>query len=104
MRKRFRAVLACIAAIAVFPPRCAFGHGFVGDRFFPPTIATDDPFATDELSLPQVSIFKDPGKPATWELDSGFELDKEILPHFAVGLLPNGPEAATHQDCAHDRE
>ncbi|MGA2246926.1 MAG: hypothetical protein ABSH48_18190 [Verrucomicrobiota bacterium] len=27
-------------------------HGFVGDRFFPPTIATDDPFAMDELSLP----------------------------------------------------
>jgi hypothetical protein len=63
-----------------------YGHGFVGDRFFPPTIATDDPFAVDELTGPVVSIFKDAGKPAVWETDAGFEFDKEILPHFMVGL------------------
>jgi hypothetical protein len=85
MRKLHRALLACAAACAVvLPARFAGAHGFVGDRFFPPTIATDDPFATDELSLPTVSVFKDPGKPATWETDTGFEFDKEVFPHFAL--------------------
>ncbi len=61
-------------------------HGFVGDRFFPPTIATDDPFATDELLLPSVSYFKGAGSPATATIDGGFEFDKEIFPHFALGI------------------
>jgi hypothetical protein len=61
-------------------------HGFVGDYFFPPTIATDDPFATDELLLPSVSYIKAPGNPATQVTDIGFEFDKEILPHFALGV------------------
>ena len=30
----------------------AWGHGFVGQRFFPATLAVDDPFVADELSLP----------------------------------------------------
>src|ERR1700744_4467217 len=64
----------------------ARAHGFVGDRFFPPTIATDDPFATDELLLPAVSYFKSAGSPATATTDGGFEFDKEIFPHFALGV------------------
>ena len=49
-------------------------HGFEGDRFFPPTIATDDPFATDELLLPAVSFFKSPaadGNPSVGTTDIG---------------------------------
>jgi hypothetical protein len=33
----------------------AFAHGVAGKRFFPATLATDDPFVADELSLPTVS-------------------------------------------------
>src|SRR3984957_363115 len=77
-------LLAC--AVALLPAQFPYSHGFVGDPFFPPTIATDDPFATDELLLPSVSVFKDPGKPAAWEEDAGFEFDKEILPHFSLGV------------------
>jgi len=61
----------------------ASAHGFVGDRFFPPTIATDDPFATDELLLPSVSYIKSQGVATT---DIGFEFDKEIFPKFALGV------------------
>jgi hypothetical protein len=64
-------------------------HGFVGDRFFPPTIATDDPFATDELSLPSVSYMKSSsagGSPGVGTTDVGFEFDKEIFPKFALGI------------------
>ena len=67
----------------------AQAHGFEGDYFFPPTIATDDPFATDELLLPSVSYFRSPaanGSPATGTTDVGFEFDKEIFPKFAVGI------------------
>lgn len=32
----------------------ALGHGFAGKRFFPATIATDDPFVADELALPTI--------------------------------------------------
>ncbi|HSY42950.1 MAG TPA: hypothetical protein VK811_03505 [Candidatus Acidoferrum sp.] len=67
----------------------AHAHGFEGDYFFPPTIATDDPFATDELLLPSVSYFKSPAadsSPATGTTDVGFEFDKEIFPKFALGI------------------
>jgi hypothetical protein len=33
----------------------AHAHGFAGDRFFPATIASDDPAVADELSLPTIS-------------------------------------------------
>ena len=36
----------------------ALAHGIVGDRFFPATLAVDDPFVADELSLPTFAIFK----------------------------------------------
>lgn len=82
----------------------ADAHGIVGDRFFPPTIATDDPFAVDELTLPTVSYFKSPaagGNPAAATTDVGFEFDKEVFPKFALGisgdwlhLKPDGEPAA----------
>ena len=79
---------AVMAAIG-FGMTTVHAHGFVGDRFFPPTIATDDPFATDELSLPSVSYLKSPagdGSPAIGTTDAGFEFDKEIFPKFALGV------------------
>jgi hypothetical protein len=67
-------------------------HGFEGDRFFPPTISTDDPFAVDELSLPNISFFNNPaggGAPKTLNIDISSEFDKEIFPKFAVGIIFN---------------
>ncbi len=86
MRNYLRALFACGVLL---PAGLAGAHGFVGDRFFPPTIATDDPFATDELLLPSVSYFTNPasdGSPATKEYDFGFEFDKEIFPRFTLGV------------------
>src|ERR1700691_3948287 len=83
----------------------ARAHGVVGDRFFPPTIATDDPFATDELLLPSYSYFKNAGTPETGTSDFGFEFDKEIFPQFALGisgdflyLQPNGEPSTSGFD------
>ncbi|HEY3901819.1 MAG TPA: hypothetical protein VGM54_24615 [Chthoniobacter sp.] len=83
------AFAAVLAATALISPGVLLGHGFEGDRFFPPTIQTDDPFATDELSLPNLSIFNNPagdGSPKTREIDISSEFDKEIFPGFALGI------------------
>src|SRR5271170_434876 len=100
------AVSGAVMAVVGLGAATAHAHGFVGDRFFPPTIATDDPFATDELLLPSISYFKSAGNPATATTDGGFEFDKEIFPHFALGiagdylhLKPDGePEANGFDD------
>ena len=78
-------IAAAAAACGLFLPRAATAHGFEGDRFFPPTVATDDPFAVDELSLPTVQLFQNPSAPGvskTREIDLGGEFDKEIFPGF----------------------
>src|SRR5271170_1315010 len=80
------AVSGAVMAVVGLGGASAPAHGFVGDRFFPPTIATDDPFATDELLLPSLSYFKGAGNPQTGVTDGGFEFDKEIFPHFALGI------------------
>jgi hypothetical protein len=98
MRKVFRFVAMCafLGAI-VATEKIVQAHGFVGDRFFPPTIATDDPFATDELSLPSVSYFDSPN-PLTHTTDIGAEFDKEIFPQFAVGIADDYLEMAQSGD------
>jgi hypothetical protein len=90
MRKRSRALWVCgVSCIPLALSAVAAGHGFVGDRFFPPTITSDDPFAVDELSLPTFTAFNTPaggGAPESRTFDAGLEFDKEIFPHFAVGI------------------
>lgn len=79
-------VSGAVMATIGFGMTTALAHGFVGDRFFPPTIATDDPFATDELLLPSVSYSKSSDSPPVGTTDVGFEFDKEIFPKFALGV------------------
>lgn len=64
----------------------AWAHGFAGDRFFPATIQTDDPFAVDEVAFPTVATFVNPGTPAVRETDVSLDVSKEIFPRFALGL------------------
>ena len=60
-------------------PDPAGAHGFAGDRFFPATILTDDPFVADEMSLP---TFTRPPTAAdgTHEFDLDFDIAKRITP------------------------
>ena len=78
-----KAVLSWLPALGamIVSAAVAQAHGFVGDRFFPPTIQTDDPFAVDELALPTITVSPNPG-----ETDVGFSFSKEIFPKFAVTL------------------
>ncbi len=84
MRRRALGVAALVGALAV-PAGPAWGHGVVGKRFFPATLAIEDPLVADELALPSVSHIKGPeGK----ETEIGVELQKRITPD--LGLTVGG--------------
>ena len=87
MRRLGWPIFACLTACAVLAwVPGARAHGIVGNRFFPPTITTDDPFAADELALPTLSWFENPDSPPTREIDAGFEFSKLIFPKLALGV------------------
>jgi hypothetical protein len=79
-----------VAALAAVPlilaTADADAHGFAGKRFFPATIATDDPFVADELSLPTVSTIRNSGEGGGQEIDIGYDIAKRITPNFGVGI------------------
>jgi hypothetical protein len=64
-------------------PFSAAGHGFAGPRFFPATLSTDDPFVSDELSLPTVSTIEtSEGR----ETAIAVEIAKRITPNLGIEL------------------
>jgi hypothetical protein len=71
---------------AVLPWSNAFAHCFVGARFFPATLATDDPCVADEMSLPTVSWAKTADVPPASELDISGELSKRITEDFGISV------------------
>jgi hypothetical protein len=64
----------------------AFGHGFAGARFFPATLSTDDPFVSDELSLPTVSTIRTPEDGGMRETEISVDFSKRITPQFAIEI------------------
>ncbi len=77
--------LAAAAVAALLPGAEALAHGFAGDRFFPATILTDDPFVADEMSLPTVTL--DPTQSdGSREYDLGSDLSMLITPSWDFTL------------------
>ncbi len=67
----------------------ASAHGLAGKRFFPATLAVDDPFVSDELSLPLFSHIKEPAsgeEPATVRTEITGEFSKRITPNLGLSL------------------
>lgn len=89
----------CGAATMFFLHTAANSHEIVGNRFFPATIATDDPGVNDELALPTVSFFKSGDDPSVKQRDISTEFSKRITEDFAVSFgathtklhAPGGP-------------
>jgi len=76
-----------IATLAALSPSAeALAHGFAGDRFFPATILTDDPFVADEMSLPTVTL-NPTQSDGSRALDFGSDLSMLITPKwdFTIG-------------------
>jgi len=72
------------AALAIAP--VAQAHAIVGNRFFPATIATDDPGVADELSLPVLSSFRTGDVPPLRELDVDGEWTKRLTRDLGVSF------------------
>ena len=82
------------AAVAAFLPGAeAMAHGFAGDRFFPATILTDDPFVADEASLPTVSL-----NPTQSDGSREFDLGSDLVDadHPQLGLHPRPISGSTY--------
>ena len=77
---------ACFSAAALLAlsPRAASAHGFAGARFFPATLATDDPFVADEWSFPTITWFRDQDGAAS--TIASLDLAKRVTSDFALGI------------------
>jgi hypothetical protein len=99
---------ALICALAALAASEALAHGFAGKRFFPATLATEDPFVADELSLPTVASARSRAEgeaPATKTTTASIDYTKRITPDFGVGLgaswlrlAPDGGETVKGAD------
>ena len=84
----------------------ALAHCFVGGRFFPATLATDDPCVADEMSLPTIAIFKNGDNPSAREIDISGDFSKRITENFGISIgetwthlsPPGGPNASGFQN------
>jgi len=78
--------LAAAAVVALLPSTEAAAHGFAGDRFFPATILTDDPFVASEMSLPTIALNPTQSDDSR-EFGIGSDLSMLITPNwdFTIG-------------------
>jgi hypothetical protein len=73
----------------------ALAHCFVGARFFPATLAIDDPCVADELSIPTVAWSRTSDQPSAQQLDISGEFSKRITEYIAP---PGGPNVSGFQN------
>jgi len=78
-----------IGSSLILSAETAAAHGVAGKRFFPATLATDDPFVADELSLPTLESRRMPasGDEAAMR-ETGFAIDvsKRITENLGIGF------------------
>ena len=87
VRRPLATTVFVIVATGAAWPSSASAHGFAGKRFFPATLATDDPFVADELSLPTVSRRRteDDGS-ASFDTSASVDFSKRITRDFGIGV------------------
>lgn len=66
----------------------AVAHCFVGARFFPATLAIDDPCVADELSIPTVAWSRTSDQPSAQQIDVSGEFSKRITEYFGISIAP----------------
>jgi hypothetical protein len=105
-RPSYLRAVALALLFALLPVSCAFAHCFVGPRFFPATLAIDDPCVADELSLPTVQWSKTADTPPATEWDVSAELSKRITEDLGLSIgdtwsqidQPGGAKMAGYSD------
>src|SRR2546421_7184281 len=84
-KNKMRASHGLLAAVVVLIlPGQVMAHGFAGKRFFPATLATDDPFVADELSLPTISSIVTRDEGGTRDTELSVDIAKRITPNFCI--------------------
>ena len=104
MSPRILVAVACaLVALAVAADHAA-AHGLAGRRFFPSTLATEDPFVADELSFPSFTLLKRRGsadEPDTNEASISGEWSKRVTRDLGIslggGLLHIDPQGGPTQ-------
>jgi hypothetical protein len=89
MRTRRLVALLWAALLVMALASAASAHGLIGQRFFPATLAIDDPFVADELSLPTIFHIRNRGSdesPPTRQTDLSGEFSKRLSPNLGFSL------------------
>jgi len=63
-------------------------HEIVGNRFFPATLAIDDPGVNDELAFPTIAVSKTGDDPSFKQVDVSGEFSKRITEDFGISVGP----------------
>lgn len=87
--------VALAIVVACLPASNAFAHCFVGARFFPATLVTDDPCVADEMSLPTVDYLPTAGSPAGKQVDIEADISKRITADFGVTIAETWTQIRT---------
>jgi len=99
MSTRRFAILVWALGLVAASTQSVAAHGLIGQRFFPATLAIDDPFVADELSLPTVLHIRNRGgedSPPTLQTDLSGEFSKRLSPNLGVSL--GGTYTLLHPD------
>jgi hypothetical protein len=88
---------AVAITLAGLPMSNALAHCFVGQRFFPATLNTDDPCVADEMSLPTVDYVPTAGigAPAGKQVDIEADIAKRITADFGVVIAETWTQIRT---------
>ena len=81
-----------VAALLIGVASQAWAHGLIGQRFLPATLAIDDPFVADELSLPTISLMRFHSSaegPGFRQWDISGEFSKRLSPNLGFSLGGN---------------
>jgi hypothetical protein len=83
-----------VLLLVLLPLSEASAHCFVGARFFPATLATDDPCVADEMSLPTVAWSRTGDIPPATQWAISGDLAKRITEDFGISIGEVGPKSA----------
>jgi hypothetical protein len=92
--------------LVLVPLSNVFAHCFVGPRFFPATLAIDDPCVADEMSLPTVAWSRTGDVPPATQWDISIDFSKRITEDLGITVSegwtqihqPGGPTMAGFGD------
>lgn len=84
-----RLICAGLVALALPAAWPAAAHGIAGKRFFPATLAVEDPFVADEAALPTISTTSESAtseSPKTRETEIEVEFAKRLTPRLGISV------------------